>query len=100
MASQHVADPDQRRRSPLRAAVRVRPRPDLVSARLAALFVGLALGAGSEATMANAKDGATAGGGAAPTARARIEIASGWTFRKVAHKGANVNEADAWLPAT
>src|SRR4051794_24614030 len=100
MAGQHVADPDQRRRSPLRAVVRVRPRPDLVSVRLAALFFVVALSArGGEASMASAREVPVAKDRGAGTAGAPTEISGGGTFRKVAHAGAPAGE-DAWLPAT
>ncbi|HMF41377.1 MAG TPA: glycoside hydrolase family 2 protein [Polyangia bacterium] len=55
-----------------------------MSVRLAALFAMTAVGAG----MANATT--------TEATRARTEIGAGWTFRKVAHKGAAV---EAWLPA-
>ena len=65
-----------------------------MSARYAALFVVVALSAGSD-RMADAATTTTTTTTAA--ARARTEIAAGWTFRKVAHKGA---AEEAWLPAT
>jgi beta-mannosidase len=68
-----------------------------VSVRLAALFVVVALGAGSEPGMATAKDAVR---DATPAAlRTRTEIAAGWTFRKAARAGKPATE-DAWLPAT
>jgi beta-mannosidase len=67
-----------------------------VSARVAALVAMMALHAGDEPKMANATANATA---TQPAMRTRTEIASGWTFRKVAHKGA-ANVEEAWLPAT
>jgi len=64
-----------------------------VSARYAALFVVVALSAGSD----RMADAATTTTTTTAAARARTEIATGWTFRKVAHKGA---AEEAWLPAT
>jgi len=57
-----------------------------VSVRRAALFAVVAVGAGSVPGMVNAA-----------TTRTRTEISAGWTFHKVAPKGA---AEEAWLPAT
>jgi len=57
-----------------------------VSVLLAALF---AMTANATPTMA----------APATTTRTHTQLASGWTFRKVAHKGA-ANVEEAWLPAT
>ena len=73
-------------------------RPVLVSARVAALFAMVALGAGGEPKMASAMTTPTTT--APATTRTHAPIASGWTFRKVAHKGGPQQVEEAWLPAT
>ena len=59
-------------------------------AKLAALLVVVAMSGVGEPAGANELTASM---------RARSEIVAGWTFRKVAHKGAS-NVEDAWLPAT
>ncbi len=70
-----------------------------MSVGVAALFVVVALGAGGEPKMATAKNATkdTTKDTGTAAMRTHTEIASGWTFRKVAAKGA---AEDAWLPAT
>jgi beta-mannosidase len=63
-----------------------------VRARLAALVAVIALYAGGAPNMAGAAT-------TTATMRTHREIATGWTFRKVAPKGA-ANGEDAWLTAT
>ena len=60
-----------------------------------------ALGAGSDPKMASAMTTPTTTA-PATTTRMHAPIASGWTFRKVAHKGGpqQTNVEEAWLPAT
>jgi beta-mannosidase len=61
-----------------------------VRGKLAALFVVVAMSVVGEPAGANEL---------AASMRARREVVAGWTFRKVAHKGASSVE-EAWLPAT
>jgi len=70
-----------------------------VSARVAALFAMAALGAGSDPKMASAMTTTTTTTTPATTTRTHAPIASGWSFRKVAHNGGPHAE-EPWLPAT